>query len=109
LPRDDRSTKLGRSVAVKLLPAALARDAERVARFEREARVPPHRDIDGRLHDRYTFLEFVPGEPAWGKLDPRYWSARVHVSARQGLQGRVHRQPAGGLTDFLRQVQRHQS
>src|SRR5207244_1351732 len=32
-------TKLGRSVAVKLLPAAFARDAERVARFEREARV----------------------------------------------------------------------
>src|ERR1700752_2090588 len=30
--------KLGRSVAIKLLPEALARDAERVARFEREAR-----------------------------------------------------------------------
>ena len=32
-------TKLGRSVAIKLLPEAFARDAERVARFEREARV----------------------------------------------------------------------
>src|SRR5213594_2063922 len=32
-------TKLGRSVAVKLLPEAFARDAERVVRFEREARV----------------------------------------------------------------------
>jgi serine/threonine protein kinase len=31
--------KLGRSVAIKLLPAAFAQDAERVARFEREARV----------------------------------------------------------------------
>src|SRR5262245_23300172 len=31
--------KLGRSVAIKLLPEAFARDAERVARFEREARV----------------------------------------------------------------------
>src|SRR3989475_5378122 len=31
-------TKLGRSVAIKLLPEAFARDAERVARFEREAR-----------------------------------------------------------------------
>jgi serine/threonine protein kinase len=32
-------TKLGRSVAIKLLPEALARDAERGARFQREARV----------------------------------------------------------------------
>src|SRR5439155_17368416 len=32
-------SKLGRSVAIKLLPEAFARDTERVARFEREARV----------------------------------------------------------------------
>src|SRR6059036_517240 len=32
-------TKLGRSVAIKLLPQAFARDAERVARFQREARL----------------------------------------------------------------------
>ena len=32
-------SKLGRSVAIKVLPEAFARDAERVARFEREARV----------------------------------------------------------------------
>ena len=32
-------SKLGRSVAIKLLPEAFAHDAERVARFEREARV----------------------------------------------------------------------
>src|SRR5579864_7862080 len=32
-------SKLGRSVAIKLLPEAFARDSERVARFEREARV----------------------------------------------------------------------
>jgi serine/threonine protein kinase len=31
-------TRLGRSVAIKLLPDAFARDTERVARFEREAR-----------------------------------------------------------------------
>src|SRR5678815_3741062 len=31
-------TKLGRSVAIKLLPEAFTHDAERVARFEREAR-----------------------------------------------------------------------
>ena len=31
-------TKLGRQVAIKLLPDAFARDPERLARFEREAR-----------------------------------------------------------------------
>jgi serine/threonine-protein kinase len=32
-------TKLGRDVAIKALPCALAHDADRLARFEREARV----------------------------------------------------------------------
>src|SRR5437773_9436675 len=31
--------KLGRSVAIKILPEAFSHDADRVARFEREARV----------------------------------------------------------------------
>ena len=34
-----RDTKLGRDVAIKVLPAALAQDAERVARFRREAQL----------------------------------------------------------------------
>jgi hypothetical protein len=34
-----RDTKLGREVAIKVMPDELARDAERLARFEREARV----------------------------------------------------------------------
>ena len=32
-----RDTKLGRDVALKVLPAAFASDAERMARFQREA------------------------------------------------------------------------
>ena len=32
-------SKLGREVAIKVLPEALSRDAERLARFEREARI----------------------------------------------------------------------
>jgi serine/threonine protein kinase len=34
-----RDTKLGRDVAIKVLPAAFTSDAERLARFEREARL----------------------------------------------------------------------
>jgi len=34
-----RDTALGRDVAIKVLPAVFAQDAERLARFEREARV----------------------------------------------------------------------
>ena len=34
-----RDTRLGRDVAIKVLPAAFTADAERLARFEREARV----------------------------------------------------------------------
>ena len=34
-----KDTKLDRQVAIKVLPSALARDPERLARFEREAEV----------------------------------------------------------------------
>ena len=34
-----RDSKLGRSVALKMLPEAFAGDPDRIARFEREARV----------------------------------------------------------------------
>src|SRR3989304_3159650 len=64
-------TKLGRSVALKVLPEAFARDAERVARFEREARVlaslnHPHiaaiygfEESGGR---KFLVMELVEGE-----------------------------------------------
>ena len=34
-----RDSRLGRDVAVKVLPKAFARDAERLSRFQREAKV----------------------------------------------------------------------
>src|SRR3972149_230868 len=64
-------TKLGRSVAIKLLPEAFARDAERVARFRREARVlaslnhPNIAAIYGLEESggrNFLVMEFVPGE-----------------------------------------------
>jgi serine/threonine protein kinase len=59
-------TKLEREVAIKVLPAALADDAERLARFEREAKVlaqlnhPGIAAIHG-VEDRALVMELVPG------------------------------------------------
>ena len=66
-----RDTRLGRDVAIKSLPAAFARDPERIARFEREARLIASLDHPnlGAIHgleevdgQRYLVLEFVDGE-----------------------------------------------
>jgi serine/threonine protein kinase len=50
-------TKLGREVAIKVLPQAFTEDPQRFARFEREARVTrplasPRRPADRRSHQR---------------------------------------------------------
>ncbi len=64
-------TKLGRDVALKMLPEVFARDAERLARFEREARVlaslshPNIAGIHGLEEDRgkrFLVMELVDGE-----------------------------------------------
>jgi serine/threonine protein kinase len=66
-----RDTKLGREVATKVLPEAFSQEKERLARFEREARLLAslnHPNI-ATLFDLQEFegvhflvLEFVPGE-----------------------------------------------
>src|SRR6202140_3563681 len=61
-----RDTKLDREVAIKVLPAALARDPERLARFEREAKVlaslnhPNIAQIYG-LEENALVMELVAG------------------------------------------------
>jgi serine/threonine protein kinase len=64
-------SKLERSVAIKFLPEAFARDAERVARFQREARVlaslnhPKIASIHGLEETggrHFLVMELVPGE-----------------------------------------------
>jgi eukaryotic-like serine/threonine-protein kinase len=66
-----RDTKLGRDVAIKVLPEDHARDAERVARFQREAQVLAslnHPNVaaiyDLEKHDGTDFLilELVEGD-----------------------------------------------
>src|ERR1700676_4739865 len=63
-------TKLDREVAIKVLPAALAQDPERLARFEREAKVlaslnhPNIAQIYGTEESssgRALVMELVPG------------------------------------------------
>ncbi|HXV62365.1 MAG TPA: protein kinase [Vicinamibacteria bacterium] len=72
-----RDTKLGRDVAVKVLPEPFAEDEERMARFQREARVlaslnhPNIAAVYGleeseRVH--FLVMELVPGESLAGKI-----------------------------------------
>jgi Tol biopolymer transport system component len=65
-----RDTRLGRDVALKSLPAAFANDAERVARFTREAKVLASLDhphiahiygVEETAEARVLVLEFVEG------------------------------------------------
>ena len=66
-----RDTRLGRDVAIKALPAEFAKDPDRLARFEREAKLLAslsHANIAGifglELVDdhRYLVLEYIEGE-----------------------------------------------
>src|SRR5258706_5859754 len=72
-----RDTKLGREVAIKVVPAAFANDAERMARFQREAQVlaslnhPNIAAIYGLEESggvRALVMEYVPGETLHGPL-----------------------------------------
>src|SRR6202521_3358981 len=61
-----RDTKLDRDVAIKVLPAALAQHPDRLARFEREAKVlaalnHPNIAIIHGLEDRAIVMELVEG------------------------------------------------
>ena len=66
-------TKLGREVAIKILPAAFAGDTDRLARFQREAQVlaslnhPNIAHIYG-VEERALVMEFVEGESPKGLM-----------------------------------------
>ena len=77
-----RDTKLGREVAIKVLPEDFAEDTERLERFEREARLlaslnhPNIATIDDYIHDQtsgvhYLVMEVIEGDTS-GDLIGRY-------------------------------------
>ena len=104
-----RDTKLGRAVAIKTLPEALARDKERVDRFEREARLLAalnHPNI-ATLHGmersgdvRFLVMELVEGETLGERIArgaiPLDEAVALFVQIAEGLEaahekGIVHR------------------
>jgi Tol biopolymer transport system component len=104
-----RDTRLGRDVAIKVLPPAFAADAERRARFEREAQTVaalshPHivSIFDTGLHDDQIFvvMELLDGETLRERLTSGPFTVRkaieCAVQVARGLaaahdKGLVHR------------------
>src|SRR3981189_2233916 len=72
-----RDSKLGRDVAIKVLPEAFAHDADRLSRFQREAKMlaslnhPNIATIHGLEQSggtSYLIMEFVSGETLQERL-----------------------------------------
>jgi hypothetical protein len=89
-------TSLGRPVAIKLLPERFGRDPERVARFEREARVLASLNhpniaaihgVESERGSRFLVLELVAGET----LSIRSAGRRVPTSDALGIALQIAR------------------
>ncbi len=102
-------TSLDRAVAIKVLPDAVARDTERLARFEREARLLASLNHPGiaavyGLHEahgtRFLAMELVPGEDLAERLKrgplPTEAALRIALQVAEALEaahehGVIHR------------------
>src|SRR5580765_6876066 len=100
-----RDTRLGRDVAIKVLPDALANDADRLRRFEQEARTIAalnHPNILGihdiGTHDGAPFLvsELLEGQTLREKLESGPLPVRRAIEYALGI--------ATGLTGMIHQV-----
>ena len=90
-----KDTKLGRDIALKILPVSFVNDPERVARFRREAQVlaslnHPHiAQIYGLEHEadgtQFLVLELVDGE----SLDRRIARGPIPVQAALGIARQI--------------------
>lgn len=99
-----KDTKLEREVAIKVLPAALAQDPERLARFEREAKVLASLNhpniaqiygIEESSSGRALLMELVPGQTLQTPL-PQAEALRIAVQIAEALEaahekGIIHR------------------
>ena len=96
--------KLGRDVAIKLLPEAVANDQDRLARFEREAKVlaslnhPNIASIYGLEEDqdvRFLVLELVEGETLAEFLEagalPLEFALRIAAQVADALEAAHHK------------------
>src|ERR1700693_3999644 len=81
-------TKLGRDVAIKVLPEAFAHDADRLSRFRREAKMlaaPNHSNIatiyglEDSNGTSYLVMELVPGETLAQRIK-RYGAVPIEES-----------------------------
>jgi len=102
-------TKLGRDVAIKTLPAALASDKDRLARFEREAKllaslnhahIASVHSLDEHDNTLYIAMELIEGETLEEKLKsgalPLEEALRIALQIAEALEaahekGVVHR------------------
>lgn len=99
-----KDTKLEREVAIKVLPAALAHDPERLARFEREAKVLASLNhpniaqiygIEESSSGRALVMELVPGQTLQTPL-PQSQALCIAVQIAEALEaahekGIIHR------------------
>jgi serine/threonine protein kinase/Tfp pilus assembly protein PilF len=91
-----RDERLGRDVAIKMLPAEFAAEPDRVRRFEREARVVaglshPHICQIYDVGPGYLVLEYIEGAPPRGPLKPEE-AARIALQIVSGLEAAHERQ-----------------
>jgi serine/threonine-protein kinase len=100
-----RDSRLGREVAIKVLPATFAADRDRVRRFEQEARVVaslnhPHicqiydvarlkSDSVVESEPSYLVLEYIEGTPLHGPL-PLHDTVRLAIQVASALEA-AHR------------------
>ena len=81
-----RDTKLDRLVALKILPQSFAQDAERLARFEREAIIHGFEEADGI---KALVLELVEGPTLADRIAQGPIPVRVTPSQETAFTGDV--------------------